>query len=97
MIARVRGVIRDSIWLASIVHVTGSTSTKTGVAPVYLIADTVAMKVMETVMTSSPALMPAASKATCRALVPVLTATAWRTLCAAANSFSNASTSGPST
>jgi hypothetical protein len=64
MIARVRGVMRASIWSTSIVQVTGSTSTSTGVAPAYLMAETVAMNVMETVMTSSPALMPAASSAT---------------------------------
>ena len=36
-------------------------------------ADTVAMKVWATVITSSPAPMPAASSARCSALVPVFT------------------------
>src|SRR5438270_12208068 len=97
MIDPVRGAIFDSICVGSIVQVTGSTSTNTGVAPVYLIAETVAINDIDTVITSSPGPIPAASSATCSALVPVFTATAYFTLCLAANSSSNATTSGPST
>jgi len=50
-------------------------STKTGVAPVWDIASTVAMKVKGTVMTSSPGPIPAAIKAKQRASVPLLTPT----------------------
>ena len=48
-------------------------STNTGVAPVYEIDITVAMNVIDTVITSSPCPIPRASKARCNALVPVFT------------------------
>ena len=76
MIARVRGVIAASIPAGSIVNVSGSMSTKTGRAPTWTIELTVALKVNETVMTSSPGPMPRPSSARCSAVVPELVATA---------------------
>ena len=58
MIARVRGVIAASIRPASMLYVSGSMSTKTGVAPVDRIELTVALNVWPTVMTSSPGPRP---------------------------------------
>src|SRR5262245_55196873 len=54
MIALVREVILAAIWLAAMLYVTGSMSTKTGVAPRRVMAPTVAKKVYGVVMTSSP-------------------------------------------
>ena len=50
------------------------TSTNTGFAPTLTIAETVGIAVKETVITSSPGLMPDAIKATINASVPVFTA-----------------------
>src|SRR5262249_18444365 len=72
-------------------------STNAGLAPEYIIAATVATNVHGTVMTSSPGPMPATSRAKCRALVPLLTPTAYLVPQKAANSSSNAATSRPST
>ena len=54
MIARVRGLILASIWLASSVYVRGSMSTKTGMPSCWRIGCQVPAKVNEVVMTSSP-------------------------------------------
>ena len=81
----------------SIVKERGSMSTKTGRAPVYSIAATVATKVNGTVTTSSPGPTPAASSARWSALDPLLTPMACPTPQAAANSASKANTSSPST
>src|SRR5208283_945865 len=62
MIARVRGVIAASILAGSRLPVSGSTSTKTGVAPACRMAVAVAIKVIGVVMTSSPGPMPSASR-----------------------------------
>ena len=70
----VRGVIAASIKAGFIVQVTGSTSTKTGLAPQYRMAAVVATNVIDTVMTSSPGPTSAASSARCNAEVPLLTA-----------------------
>ena len=75
-IARVRGVMAASMRLASIKYVSGSISTKTGVAPVNMIELTVALKVWPTVMTSSPGPRPRPSKMHMSATVPLLTAIA---------------------
>ena len=56
MIARVRGVIAASISAASMLQVSGSMSTNTGVAPSSTIISAVAAKVNGVVMTSSPGL-----------------------------------------
>ena len=50
-----------------------STSTNTGLAPQYVIASAVAMKVFGTVITSSPGPTPEASRASQRASVPLPT------------------------
>ncbi len=54
MIALVRAVIARSTWSRSMLAVTGSQSTKTGVAPQCSTVLEVAMKVIGVVMTSSP-------------------------------------------
>ena len=74
--ALVRGVTAALTALASIVQARGSMSISTGRAPVNRIAATVATKVNATVMTSSPGPTPQASRASCNADVPELTATA---------------------
>ncbi len=56
----------------------GSLSKKTGVAPRYVTALTVAMKVRVGTITSSPGPTPAIRSATWRAAVPFTQATAWR-------------------
>ena len=93
--ARVRGVTARSSAAGSIVSDSGCTSTKRTSAPVRQIASTVATNVNGTVITSSPAPMPAAVSAMNRALVPELTPTACSVPQCLANSCSNASTSGP--
>src|SRR5678816_4847117 len=75
--------------------VPSSTSTKTGVAPQYRIAFAVAMNEWLTVTTSSPGPTPTASSARCSAVVQLDTAQACGAPTAAANSRSNAATSGP--
>ena len=70
-IARVRGVIAASICFASIRYVSGSMSTKTGVAPVERIAFAVAANVWQTVITSSPGSRPIPAKIAIRASVPL--------------------------
>ena len=54
MIALVRGVIAASICEASMLQVSGSMSTNTGLAPSSTIISAVAAKVNGVVMTSSP-------------------------------------------
>ena len=73
MIAFVFGVIAASIAFGQILNVRGSISTKTGMAPTYLIASAVAINVNGVVMTSSPSPMPSAINAKCRASVPEAT------------------------
>ena len=73
----------------SIVAVRSSTSTKTGVAPQKDMASAVAMKVLGTVMTSSPGPTPSASRAIQRASVPLPTPTASGQPQKGAKSFSN--------
>src|SRR5437773_2488870 len=79
----------------SIVSVAGSTSTKTGVAPLLTIAATVGAHVLLTVMTSSPGPTPNASSASQRASVPLATATPCRTRQYFANSRSSSATASP--
>src|SRR5664280_1948552 len=74
--ARVRGVMAASIRPASIRYVSGSMSTKTGEAPVKRVELTVAWKVCETVITSSPGPSPRPAKMDMRATVPFETAIA---------------------
>ncbi|AOB37177.1 Uncharacterised protein [Bordetella holmesii] len=75
MMALVRGVMRDSISATLMLHVSGSTSTKTGTAPSKAITSAVATKVKDVVMTSSPAFTPRAISAMSRASVPEATVT----------------------
>ena len=79
MIARVRGVVTAST-VAGTSHgsVRPWTSAKTGVAPVYAIALTVATKVIDGTTTSSPGPRPAAAQMRCRPAVPLATASACR-------------------
>ena len=74
---------------------TGSQSTKTGVAPAAETASGVAKKVLAGTMTSSPAPTPHAIKARWSAAVPFETPTHSRAPTYSANSRSNASTAGP--
>ena len=79
----------------SILKVARSMSTNTGVAPQCRIAFAVAMNEWLTVITSSPTPTPSASSARCSAVVQLDTAHACSAPTAAANSRSNAATSGP--
>jgi hypothetical protein len=84
------GVTACSTCAADIVHVAWSTSTMTGTAPVRRIAPTVAMKVCETVITSSPGPTPSAFRISSMAVVPFDTPIASGASQKAANSSSNA-------
>ena len=95
MTALVRGVIAASIASGEMQNESGSMSTKTGVAPARATALAVAAKVKDGTITSSPAPMPSAIRAMCRADVPELTATHSRPPTTAANSCSKAATCGP--
>ena len=95
IIAFVFSVIASSILEGSIVNVSSSISTKTGLAPVYKIELPVAAKVNGVVITSSPSPIPAASNATCNAEVPELVAIPYFAPTKSANSFSNSITLGP--
>ena len=77
--------------------VTGSTSAKTGLAPVRLIANAVKVAVMGLVITSSPTPTPSERSASVIASVPEATPTACAVPTIDANSCSKASTSGPKT
>ena len=76
-------------------HVSGSMSTNTGVAPRWRMDSAVAMKVYGVVTTSSPGPTPAASSARDRAVVPLLQPTAWATPCSEAKAVSKARAWGP--
>ena len=72
MIARVRGVIAASTWSGSMLKSSSRMSTKTGVAPARRITLTVALKLNETVMTSSPGPIPRPCRTASWATVPLL-------------------------
>ena len=55
----------------SMLNLSGSTSTKTGVSPSKAITSTVAAKVKSAVMTSSPGFKPSPIIAICKASVPL--------------------------
>src|SRR5689334_61488 len=95
MIAFVRGVIAASTCAGSMLSVSGSMSTKTGVAPTSRMVLPVAAKLNGVVITSSPAPMPCANSATCSAAVPDETATASDTPHSSAKRRSNSSTCLP--
>ncbi len=79
MIAFVRGVIAASTWAGSMQKSSSRMSTKTGVAPARRMTLTVALKLNETVMTSSPGPIPSAWRTASWATVPLLIRTACRT------------------
>src|SRR3989339_463611 len=93
--ALVFGVIFFSISIGSMANVPTSMSQKTGLAPQYSIALAVAIKVNEGTMTSSPGLMPAATRPICRAVVQLVVATACLIPVNEQNSRSNSATLGP--
>lgn len=90
-----RSPIAGSAVAAVITQVSGSTSQKTGTAPMVTTGSTVAKKLSEGTTTSSPGPTPSARKAIARASVPLPTPTQCSAPIQAANSDSNASTSGP--
>ena len=71
MIARVFGVIAAAILSRSILRVTGSISTKIGLAPTLKITLEVATQEIGVVITSSPAPMPATCNAIFMVAVPL--------------------------
>ena len=73
MMARVRGVIAASISDASMLQVSGSMSTNTGLPPSSTIISAVAAKVKGVVMTSSPGFRSSAISAISSASVPLAT------------------------
>ena len=75
MIALVRGVMASSIRAGSMHHVSRSTSTGTGVAPVSATTFAETIKVKVGMRTSSPGPMFRDSNARCNAAVPLLHAT----------------------
>ena len=95
MIAAVRGVIAASVAAGSIVRRSGSMSANTGLAPVITMASALKAADNGAVMTSSPGPMPSARSVSASASVPVPTPTACGDPDEAANSASNASSSGP--
>ena len=95
MIAFVRGVIAASTAAGSMQKSSSRMSTRTGVAPARRITLTVALKLNETVMTSSPGPMPSACSTASWATVPLLIRTAWRTPQYAAQASSNAAVRRP--
>ena len=76
MIALVRVVTFPSIWLGSMLKVSGRMSTKTGLAPSLEMDPTVAKNVKGTVITSSPDPTPSAINANKSASLPDATPTA---------------------
>ena len=73
MMARVRSVMAASISRASILQLSGSMSTKTGLPPSSTIISAVAAKVKGVVMTSSPGFRSSAISAISSASVPLAT------------------------
>ena len=90
-----RGVIAGSMAAGSMLAVSGRQSTKTGVAPAWLTASAVAMKVLTGTMTSSPGPTPAACRARRTASVPELTPAQKPAPQNSAKAASNAAHSGP--
>ena len=75
--------------------VDSSMSTKDALAPAWVMASTVAMKVLETVTTVSPGFTPEAMSANLRASVPLPTPAQCSAPQKRAKFFSNPSTAGP--
>src|SRR5258708_7956473 len=83
-------VILSATWFMSIFQVSGSESTKTGVAPVYATALTVAIIVNVGRITSSPGPRSIVAMAKCSAEVPLVQATAYLVSHSSANALSKA-------
>ena len=83
--ARVRSVTAASAAVASMHHDSGSMSTKTGTAPMYIGAAAVATNVSAGMITSSPGPTPAAFSATSSAVVPLAVQTPERAVWYEAN------------
>src|SRR5689334_2856116 len=81
--------------LASMLKVTGSTSTNTGVAPTSTGTSAVAQKVKDGQITASPGQMPIALSSSTSASVPLAQLTTCLAPQNAASSASKARTSGP--
>ena len=88
-------VIALSIRVGSMLYVTGSMSTKTGLAPVRATLFAVAAKVKDGTITSSPGPMPRESNARCNAEVPEFTATQFLPSTNSENLASKLATCGP--
>ena len=88
-------MIASSIFLGSILNVSGSISTKTGLALTMPIASAVATNVNAVVITSSPAPISKARNAICNASVPEFNATVYLQPIYSASSLSKALTLGP--
>jgi hypothetical protein len=91
----VRGVIAASICSRSMLRVTGSMSTSTGVAPTSRITLAVATQVSGVLITSSPGPTPARRSATSSVAVPELKARTGRPPQIAESAASKACTFGP--
>ena len=88
-------VMRASTWSTSIVHVCGSESTSTGVAPARTTGSAHEMIVNVGMITSSPGCRSSKATATCSATVPLASAMPCLRPQYAAQRDSNASTCGP--
>ena len=95
MIARVRGPMRASTCARSMLRVTRSQSTKTGVAPTLTIMLRTVKKLCAHVMTSSPGPISASCSATSTAAVAEFRTRTGRPSQNRESSRSNASTQGP--
>src|SRR5581483_3341191 len=95
MIAFVRELTSSATHAGSTFSVPGSTSAKTGVAPVCTITFAVAGQVIGVVITSSPAPIPVATSARCIAAVPDETAIAWLAPTYSAKRRSSSAARGP--
>ena len=95
MMALVLGVNAASIVAAEMFWLFKSTSAKTGLAPAVTMAEAEARKVREVTITSSPAPIFIAFRATSKAKVPLPSAMAYSVPAHWANSFSNSRHSVP--
>src|SRR5487761_2286710 len=95
MIARVRAPMRASTWPRSMLRVTRSQSTNTGVAPTLTIMLSTVKKLWAQVITSSPGPMPASCSAISTAAVAEVTARTGRPAQKSDSAASKRSTQGP--
>src|SRR5512135_125782 len=95
MIARVRAPMRASTWPRSMLRVTGSQSTNTGVAPTFTIMLRTVKKLCAQVITSLPGPMPASCSAISTAAVAEVTTRTGRPPQNSDSAASKRSTQGP--